>query len=74
MTWRCRFCEHEHDELPLVFGADAPWWLFVPEEEFAERVELEHGLCVVDAEHFFVRGHIQLPIQGTDQVFTWSVW
>jgi hypothetical protein len=70
----CPLCDQEHDALPLVFGADAPWRLFVPEEEFAERVALEPNLCVIDKKYFFVRGHIQLPIEGHDEPFTWSVW
>lgn len=74
MPWRCEICGETHDELPLVFGAEAPWWLFVPDEEFAQRVELEHSLCVVDQQYFFARGHIQIPIRGTDEHFIWSVW
>ncbi len=74
MSWRCSLCGVEHDELPLVFGADAPWWLFVAEEDFDAKVELQESICIVDETHFFVRGHIQLPIHDSEQVFTWSVW
>lgn len=58
-----------------MFGAEAPWRLIgIPEEEFAQRVELNADLCVVDGEHFFVRGHIEIPIHGGDEPFAWSVW
>jgi hypothetical protein len=29
---------------------------------------------VVDGEHFFVRGHLEIPIHGSDEPFAWSVW
>ena len=74
MGWRCGLCDEEHDELPLVYGADAPWRMLVPEDEFDGRVELDDGLCVVDREYFFVRGHIQLPIRDHDEPFARSVW
>ncbi len=74
MGWRCGLCDKEHDELPLVYGADPPWRLLVPEDEFDGRVELDDSLCVIDRQHFFVRGHIQLPIRDHDEPFAWSVW
>jgi len=60
--------------LPLCFGADAPWEALVPEAEFNDRVDLTADQCVVDGEHFFVRGHIELPIIDSGETFTWSVW
>ena len=38
------------------------------------RVMLDDSLCVVDTQHFFVRGHIRLPIRDHDEPFAWSVW
>jgi hypothetical protein len=58
----------------MVFGAEAPWRLFVPPEEFDARVELKPSLCVVDRKYFFARGHIELPVHGQSQPFAWSVW
>jgi hypothetical protein len=57
-----------------VYGAEAPWRQMVPEEELAQRVDMNADLCVVDGEHFFVRGHIEIPIHGSDEPFAWSVW
>ncbi|MBX2802541.1 MAG: DUF2199 domain-containing protein [Myxococcales bacterium] len=74
MRWQCALCGEAHDELPTVFGAEAPWRLLVPEAEFAQRVKLDDSVCVVDDEHFFMRGQIHLPIHAHDEPFIWSVW
>lgn len=72
--WTCAICDAKHSSLPLCFGADPPWRAFVPEAEFDKRVELNKDQCVVDREHFFIRGHIELPILDSSDTFTWSVW
>jgi hypothetical protein len=72
--WTCAICKAEHDTLPLCFGAEAPWRALVPEAEFDERVELTEDQCVVDGQHFFIRGHVELPILATADTFAWSVW
>ena len=72
--WTCVRCRTEHSSLPLCFGAGAPWRQLVPESEFEKRVELNDDQCVVDETHFFVRGHIELPIADSDDCFLWSVW
>jgi hypothetical protein len=62
MRWRCPICGDEQDAAPTCFGIDAPWRALVPEEEFAQRVELKKDQCVVDAKTFFIRGHIEAPV------------
>lgn len=74
MGWRCGLCNEEHDELPFAYGAEAPWRMLVPEDEFDDRVELHDSVCVIDGEHFFVRGKIELPVHGHAEPFQWSVW
>jgi hypothetical protein len=74
-TTICRDCGTPLPEVPLCYGAEAPWRaLGVTENEFEKRVDLTRDQCVVDEQHFFVRGHIQIPIIGSDDVFSWSVW
>jgi len=55
--WTCAICKVEHSSLPLCFGAEAPWRALASEAEFDERVELTKDQCVVDGQHFFIRGH-----------------
>jgi hypothetical protein len=71
----CRDCGAELPSVPLCYGADAPWrTLGVSEAEFEKRVDLTDGQCVVDEQHFFLRGHIEIPVVGSEDSFAWSVW
>ncbi len=72
--WKCRVCGQKHDSVPNCFGIEAPWRAFVPDDEFDRRVELSKDQCVVDEEHFFIRGHIELPILETPDSLVFSVW
>ena len=74
MSWKCKTCGLEHEELPLCFGFDAPWPMLVPEDEFDRRVELGPDLCIVDRSKFFIRGHIEIPIIDYPDTFCLSVW
>ncbi len=71
----CPTCSELVPEIPLCYGADAPWRLLgVTDAEFKARVDLTADQCVIDEEHFFIRGHIILPIVGSSETFAWSVW
>ncbi|WTS99666.1 DUF2199 domain-containing protein [Streptomyces sp. NBC_00090] len=30
--------------------------------------------CVIKAQHYFVKGLIEIPVIGSDEVFSWGVW
>jgi hypothetical protein len=75
VTTLCRECGTSLPDVPLCYGADAPWRaLGVTDSEFEKRVDLTADQCVVDEEQFFIRGHIEIPIIGSNDVFSWSVW
>ena len=74
MNWKCEICGVEHESVPLCFGIEAPWHALVPESEFDKRVELSKDQCVVDGKTFFIRGHIQIPIQNYTEPLAFSVW
>lgn len=64
-----------HDELPTSYGTVAPaYYEFAPPEEREKRFELSEDLCIMDNEHFFIRGCVEIPIIGTNDVFIWGVW
>jgi hypothetical protein len=70
----CAKCGHPIKG-PWCFGAEAPWrQLGIAEADFPRRVELTESLMVVDGRHFFIRGHIEVPINGTNEPLCWSVW
>jgi hypothetical protein len=73
--YRCRRCGEEHDDLPLHYGFEAPaYWYGVPEAERARRCLLSSDQCIIDDEHFFVIGNLELPVGGAEERFSWDVW
>ena len=46
----------------------------VPPEEYKDRVLENDDQCIIDNEHYFVRGHIEIPVTGSSEPFIWSVW
>ena len=58
---------------PFAFHVPRPAaWL--PEHEADEDSWLEEELCVVEGEHFFIRGLIRLPVADAEHDFEWGVW
>jgi hypothetical protein len=73
-TFRCATCGEEHVGMP-TFGADAPLSYYaIPEAERDARCDLGSDECVIDDQHFFVRGCIEIPVQGHSDPFIWGVW
>jgi hypothetical protein len=74
MSYRCATCGGLHDELPhLGIDKPDPWWN-VAEEQRAERVKLTADTCVIDDEHFFIRGVIEIPVHEYADSFGFGVW
>ena len=71
---KCSICGCDLGAVPLCFGSSSPARLMVPEGEYESRVVENEDQCIVDNEYYFVRGHIELPIQDSDEQFIWSVW
>lgn len=73
-SFKCTACHEVHHGLPS-FGAEAPesYYRIAPDER-QQRGDLGSDDCVIDEQHFFVRGCIELPIHGHDEPFVWGVW
>jgi hypothetical protein len=72
--FRCTFCNEWHEGMP-GFGAEAPLYYYsIPAEERDSRCILQSDTCVVDQEHFFVRGCLEIPVDGAREPFIWGVW
>jgi hypothetical protein len=57
------------------FGWDYPLpFLKVPEGERETRCSLTSDTCVIDDEHYFVRGCLEIPVIGEEEVLSWGVW
>ncbi|MGW2050268.1 DUF2199 domain-containing protein [Streptomyces sp. NPDC001858] len=46
------------------------------DESFASAPDclLSSDQCVIKAQHYFVKGLIEIPVIGSDAVFSWGVW
>lgn len=55
--YTCRCCDTYHEEIPTSYGSSAPIYYYDAEpEEREDRFEMNDDLCVMDGEHFFIRG------------------
>ena len=74
-SYTCSNCGQNHNGAPMSWGPDAPdmWAALVPDER-EKRGELGTDQCVLDEEHFFVRGRIEIPVQDTTDPFAWLIW
>ncbi|MGJ7922885.1 DUF2199 domain-containing protein [Neobacillus sp. LXY-4] len=73
--YTCSCCGNYHEELPTSYGDQAPVYYYdAAPEEREDRFELDDDLCIMDNEHCFIRGCIEIPIIGTDEHLIWGVW
>jgi hypothetical protein len=73
--YTCRVCGEFHNELPMHYGTAAPiYWFHIPEEERERRCLLSSDQCVIDRQHFFIVGNLEIPVIGSDEPFSWDVW
>ena len=73
--YTCKVCGEYHDELPMSYGAAAPaYWYGLPEAERSSRAQLTPDLCVIDDQHYFVAGNLEIPIVDSESRFQWAVW
>jgi len=77
MKFTCAYCREEHDLSEISLGAEAPaqWGLLSGNE--LKNSQLTPEQCVIktkDGIHYFIRACLDIPINGTEQSFTWGVW
>jgi len=71
----CATCGKRHPGPPMEFGSDAPApYYAIPEAERDSRCDLNSDLCVIDEEHFFIRGCLEIPVLDGNGPFVWGVW
>jgi hypothetical protein len=73
-SFTCSCCGEVHEGMP-AFAAAAPLSYYeVPESEREARCSLGTDDCVIDGSTFFVRGCIEIRVEGHDEPFSWGVW
>jgi hypothetical protein len=73
--FKCRCCGKVISEMPMHYGAKAPaLWFTIPEAERKKRCLLSSDQCVIDKEHYFIVGNLEIPVSGVKELFSWDVW
>ena len=82
--WKCYSCEEWHTGACLDFSLSVPAYWGAEEEQAKQdwpldadelpQTYLDEDVCIINGEHFFIRGLIHLPIIGTAETFRWGVW
>ena len=76
--WVCGCCNKQFDGLPLDVAFDGARPLAGPDGGGAlRRGRIDADVCMIEAEdgrQIFVRGCLEIPIIGQDEVFIWGVW
>ncbi|MFI2027773.1 DUF2199 domain-containing protein [Streptomyces buecherae] len=57
----------------MNYTAEAPD-VWDPTFADADGCLLTKDQCVIHGQHYFVKGLIEIPITGRDEVFSWGVW
>jgi hypothetical protein len=79
LAFVCGFCGEHHDEQMLDIRMQFPDPVFgLSDEERQERVDHADDATILDPDtpvaRFFVRGLLELPIAGTEELFAYGAW
>lgn len=71
LEFTCACCGAHHPELSMNYTAEAPA-VWDPAFADADDCSLSTDQCVVRAQHYFVKGMIEIPVIGSAEVFSWG--
>ena len=74
MTYQCAICGETHDGVPDIGFKWPDPYFGIPEAEREARIQGTADTCVIDAEDFFIRGVILIPVHDHDTDFGLGVW
>jgi hypothetical protein len=73
--FQCSSCGQQHLGLPASFAADYPDpYANLSVEARELRALISSDQCIVDQQEFYIRGCLEVPIIGTDEMFIWGLW
>jgi len=74
-THKCATCGQVHTDLPLSFAADSPdMYANMNRDARDARCVRGSDQYIIDQKWFFIRGCLEIPIIGSDEVFLWGLW
>src|SRR5580704_4983279 len=72
--FKCSKCDAWHEGIPAFATAAPAAYEAMSEEEQQRRGVLDEDACVIDSGGFFVRGLIEIPVEGESEPLVWNVW
>ena len=75
VSWKCSTCGQSHSDIPLSFAADFPdMYTNLSRNDRDIRAVIGSDQCIVDEKWFFIRGCLEIPVIGENEVFLWGLW
>jgi hypothetical protein len=73
-AWTCRCCGKQFNTIQLDMAFKAPdHWFQMPEDERERIGKLGDDICSIERD-IFIRGVIEIPINGVNDHFRWGTW
>jgi hypothetical protein len=73
--FKCTICHKFHGVEPVSFCSRTPdTYAGIKQADRQHRAMLGTDQCVIDQEQYFLRGIVEIPIVGLDEVFLWGAW
>jgi len=74
-NYKCATCGKTHAELPMSFAAEFPdQYANMTRDERDAKAVIGSDQCIIDQQRFFIRGCLEIPIVGSDEIFLWGLW
>lgn len=73
LGFTCSCCGDHHADVPLGYSTMAPD-VWDPSFETDPDSMLSSDQCIITGQHFFIKGLIEIPVIGSEDVFSWGVW
>jgi hypothetical protein len=74
MGFYCSTCGAFHRNVPMAYGAEAPFGYDEISDESKERMcDLTADICIINKEQFFIKGNLVIQVEN-DEDFSWNVW
>jgi Uncharacterized protein conserved in bacteria (DUF2199) len=73
--YQCSTCGHWHEERPTSFRFPLPDVVAaLDDNQRRRRVKSGPEQCILDDEHFFILGNLDLHVVGTNEIIRWTAW
>lgn len=72
--YRCGSCDEEHEGIPCPIYQSPMEYFALSEEEKRTRATLTSDTCVIDAQWYFIRVCLEIPIVGEEDHLEYGIW